>query len=132
VARAAFQKPDSAEVDVASTSGSHAPSSAAPALAASVALLVLTGAGPAAALDAGASPFEGVTANSLYVTLALFLMSVPGEQGGLRGLEQYGGSVALWPVGGAAQHQAAARGWVQPVLFCEPAMPRMHMTHDLV
>lgn len=27
----------------------------------------------------GATPFQGVTANSLYVTLALFLMTAPGE-----------------------------------------------------
>eukprot|EP00955_Chlamydomonas_euryale_P088965 364426-Chlamydomonas_euryale.AAC.31 len=37
--------------------------------------------GPALADPLGASnPFEGVQANSLYVTLALFVMSVPGEQ----------------------------------------------------
>jgi hypothetical protein len=28
---------------------------------------------------AGSTPFQGVTANSLYVTLALFLMTAPGE-----------------------------------------------------
>lgn len=43
---------------------------------ASFALYLLSEA-PALA-DAGASPFDGVQANSLYVTLGLFIMSVPG------------------------------------------------------
>ncbi len=48
--------------------------------AASFSMCLLTHAAPAlAAAGEGSSPFEGVTANSLYVTLALFLMSVPGE-----------------------------------------------------
>jgi hypothetical protein len=29
---------------------------------------------------AGSTPFQGVTANSLYVTLALFLMTAPGKR----------------------------------------------------
>lgn len=45
--------------------------------AASFAMYLLTEA-PAMA-EAGSSPFAGVQSSSLYVTLALFLMSVPGE-----------------------------------------------------
>jgi hypothetical protein len=44
--------------------------------------LYLLSAAPAVAdvADAAAgTPFQGVTANSLYVTLALFLMTAPGE-----------------------------------------------------
>lgn len=57
------------------------PQKLAPAVfATSFALYLLTEAGPAMAAElAPANPFEGNTANSLYVTLALFLMSVPGE-----------------------------------------------------
>jgi len=48
------------------------------AFAASFALYLLTEA-PAMAVELSPSnPFEGPTANSLYVTLGLFLMSVPG------------------------------------------------------
>jgi hypothetical protein len=47
--------------------------------------LYLLSAAPAVAdvADAagGSTPFQGVTANSLYVTLALFLMTAPGEAG---------------------------------------------------
>lgn len=39
--------------------------------------ILLLSSPPALALDA-ANPFEGIQSNSLYVTLALFLMSVPG------------------------------------------------------
>lgn len=44
--------------------------------------LYLLAAAPAVAdvADAGSTPFQGVTANSLYVTLALFLMTAPGKQ----------------------------------------------------
>lgn len=76
--RAAFRERNTSNSDTASTSGSGSLSGAAPAFAASVALLLLSE-GPAWADAAvGSSPFQGVTANSLYVTLALFLMSVPG------------------------------------------------------
>lgn len=47
-----------------------------PALASFVSFLAMDA--PAMALEA-TNPFEGVQSNSLYVTLALFLMSVPGE-----------------------------------------------------
>jgi hypothetical protein len=46
--------------------------------AASFALYLLAEA-PAALADEG-SPFQGVTANSLYVTLGLFLLTAPGRQ----------------------------------------------------
>lgn len=39
----------------------------------------LMSAGPASAEMGAANPFAGVQSNSLYVTLALFVMSVPGE-----------------------------------------------------
>lgn len=77
VPRASLRDSPINDANVASTSSSHTSTAAAPALAASVALLLLSE-GPAWAAEA-ASPFEGVTANSLYVTLALFLMSVPGK-----------------------------------------------------
>jgi hypothetical protein len=77
--RASVQPQEPDETDAASTSGSGAAAGASALAAAS--LLFLAGSSPALAAEAGASPFNGVTANSLYVTLALFLMSVPGEAG---------------------------------------------------
>jgi hypothetical protein len=54
------------------------------AFASSFGLYLLSAAAPAAAdvadmAGGGSTPFQGVTANSLYVTLALFLMTAPGE-----------------------------------------------------
>lgn len=101
--QAALRGDKDAECEVASTSGSNASSNRAEAsaaardvvvgsgnsgsgsgnigtsaFAASVALLLLSE-GPAWSAElAATNPFSGMTANSLYVTLALFLMSVPG------------------------------------------------------
>jgi hypothetical protein len=41
--------------------------------------LYLLAEAPAALADEG-SPFQGMTANSLYVTLGLFLLTAPGKQ----------------------------------------------------
>jgi hypothetical protein len=63
VARAAFRQNGHADADAASTSGSDATAAPAPGLAAAgAAALLLLQAAPAWA-EAGASPFEGVTAN---------------------------------------------------------------------
>jgi hypothetical protein len=49
------------------------------AFAASLAVYLLSEGAALADVGVADSPFNGVQANSLYVTLALFLMSVPGR-----------------------------------------------------
>jgi hypothetical protein len=61
-----------------STSTSSMGLTATAALLLTAASAAAPGAASAAADVVGSNPFEGVQANSLYVTLALFLMSVPG------------------------------------------------------
>jgi hypothetical protein len=53
----------------------------------------------------GATPFQGVTANSLYVTLALFLMTAPG------GAQMRGGRL-VWSCARAPRTQPAAWRWL--------------------
>lgn len=64
----------------------HAPASLNSTFAISFGMYLLTAA-PAVAdvADAAGTPFQGVTANSLYVTLALFLMTAPGTHAACQG-----------------------------------------------
>ncbi|GBF91295.1 hypothetical protein Rsub_03615 [Raphidocelis subcapitata] len=73
---AALREPSAQEADAASTSGSAAPAGPALPFAAGAALLLLSEAAPAWAGEAGASPFEGVTANSVALVLSILFPSV--------------------------------------------------------
>lgn len=82
------------------------------AFASSFALYLLSAAAapPAAVADvvdaAAASPFQGVTANSLYVTLALFLMTAPGA------LHVWGGVMAACVRARVRRTSRTSQGWL--------------------
>jgi len=90
--RAAFRERNTSNSDTASTSGSGSLSGAAPAFAASVALLLLSE-GPAWADAAvGSSPFQGVTANRCAVVVVLEQLVLQED----RVLKWGGGGAGMW------------------------------------